>query len=229
MRLTSFTGGLNATSGSDQLYGWEFTLSSSVNVTALGVFDFGADGLSISHDVGIFDASTQALLTSATVPAGTAGFLDSGFRYVSLASSVNLGPGEYVIMMTMPKSNTDYQHIEVSSETTSSPVTYVNSQFSNGSTLAYPTDEGAFAPGIFGPNFEFAGTSVPEPSTLAMSIVPVALSPRGDVAPSPIDELIEAGHGASLPPISSPGQSGCSRTMIAWIISGLNGRTSEGR
>jgi hypothetical protein len=177
--LTSFTGGNNATSGSDQIYGWEFTLSSSVNVTALGVYDFaGASGLSISHDVGIYDASTQALLTSATVPAGTAGFLDSGFRYVSLGSPFTLAAGEYVEAMTMPQGNTDYQYIQVSSETTASPVTYVNSAFGNtsGSTLVFPTGIGDFAPGIFGPNFQFAGATVPEPSTLAMAIVPVVLS-----------------------------------------------------
>jgi hypothetical protein len=76
--------------------------------------------------------------------------------------------------MTMPSANTDYQSIEVTSEATSSPVTYVNSQFGERSTLAFPTDEGACAPGIFGPNFQFI--TVPEPSTLVMAIVPVAHS-----------------------------------------------------
>jgi hypothetical protein len=176
--LTSFTGGLNATSGSDQIYGWEFTLSSSVNVTALGVYDInGASGLSISHAVGIWDATSQDLLTSATVPAGTAGTLVDNFMYVSLASPYTLAAGEYVIGMTMPQGNADQQYIEVSSETTSSPVTYVNSAFgtTSGSTLAFPSSIGAFAPGMFGPNFQFGSAAIPEPSTLVLGIMPVAV------------------------------------------------------
>jgi hypothetical protein len=172
--LSSFTGGTLATSGSDQLYGWQFSLSSSVDVTALGVFDSGSDGLSISHDVGIFRLSDQALLTSATVPAGTSGFLDSGFRFVSLGSDVSLAAGDYVIAMTMPVQNADTQAIQVSSLTTTSPVTYVDSRFDGGLTLAFPTIKGAFAPGMFGPNFEFTGAAVPEPSTLVMALAPIA-------------------------------------------------------
>ena len=126
-----------------------------------------ASGLSISHDVGIFDLSSQTLLTAATVPAGTSGFLDSGFIYVSLASPYSLAAGDYVIAMTMLKSNPDLQYIEVTSETTSSPVTYVDSRFGEGSVLAFPIYEGFFAPGLFGPNFQFA--SVPEPSSLVMA------------------------------------------------------------
>ena len=69
--LQSFSGGFLATSGSDQLYGWEFNVLSSVNVTALGVGDNNnPTGLSISHDVGIYRVSDQTLLTLTTVPAG---------------------------------------------------------------------------------------------------------------------------------------------------------------
>jgi hypothetical protein len=172
--LSSFTGGDQATSGSDQLYGWQFSLSSSVDVSALGVFDFGNNGLSVSHDVGIFRLSDQSLVVSTTVPSGTPGFLDSGFRFVSLGSDVSLAAGEYVIAMTMPTNNSDFQFIEVSSETTSSPVTYEDSRFDGSMTLAFPTIKGVFAPGLFGPNFEFAGSAVPEPSTLVMAMAPIA-------------------------------------------------------
>jgi hypothetical protein len=77
--LTSITGGILATSGTDQLYGWIFTANSPITVTSLGVFDFGSNGLSVSHDVGIFDDTTRALLGSTTVPAGTGGTLIDGF------------------------------------------------------------------------------------------------------------------------------------------------------
>ena len=145
-------------------------------MTALGVLDHTGNGLAISHDVGIFSLSTQDLLVSTTVPSGTAGTLVSGFRFESLGSPVELAAGSYVIVMTMPEGNLDYQTIFASSETTSSPVTYVNSRFDDGSTLAFPTIEGAFAPGMFGPNFEFASASVPEPSTLFMATAPMAVA-----------------------------------------------------
>jgi hypothetical protein len=174
--LSSFSGGFLATSASDQLYGWQFTLSSSVDVTALGVFDNNGDGLSISHDVGIFQLSDQSLLISTTVPAGTPGFLDSGFRFASLSTDFVLAAGEYVIAMTMPQGNADMQFIQNTSETTSSPVTYVDSRFGASSTLAFPTDQGAFAQGLFGPNFEFTTTAVPEPSNLVISAAPLAVA-----------------------------------------------------
>jgi hypothetical protein len=167
--LTSVTGGNLATSGSDQLYGWIFTVNAPLTVTSLGVFDLGGDGLAISHDVGIFNETTEALLGSTTVPAGTGGTLIDGFRFESVSPFSLIQGDSYVIVMTMPNGNTDFQNIEVTSETTASQITYVNSAFGVSSTLAFPTDNGAFAPGLFGPNFTFASTAVtPEPASIVL-------------------------------------------------------------
>ena len=167
--LTSFSGGLQATSGADQLYGWFFDLSAAVDVTALGVGDSGGAALTVSHDVGIFAVSDQGLRLSATVPAGGGTYLD-GFLYVGVSPTL-LPAGEYVIVMTMPSENADLQSIENTSETTSTPVTYVNSAFDFGSSLAYPTDVGTFAIGMFGPNFTYTSSAIPEPSTWAMLLL----------------------------------------------------------
>jgi hypothetical protein len=165
----SATGGFFATSGSDQLYGWEFSVGSSIQVVRLGVGDQNSDGLAIAHDVGIFRVSDGQLLASATVPAGTSGILDNGFRYVDLGTSLLLTPGEYAIAMTMPQGNADLQLILANSVTTASPVTWVTSRFDAGSVLALPTLQGAFNDGMFGPNFQFqAAAAVPEPATLAV-------------------------------------------------------------
>lgn len=167
--LTSVTGGTLATSGGDQLYGWIFTVNAPITVTSLGVFDEGGDGLAISHDVGIFNETTEALLGSATVPAGTGGTLIDGFRFESVSPFSLIQGDSYVIVMTMPEDNADTQNIEVTSETTASQITYVNSTFGGSSTLAFPTDNGAFAPGMFGPNFTFASTAVtPEPYSIVL-------------------------------------------------------------
>lgn len=53
-------------------------------VTQLGVFDAAADGLVNAHQVGLW-RTDGTLLTSATVPAGTAAPLIGGFRWVSIS------------------------------------------------------------------------------------------------------------------------------------------------
>jgi hypothetical protein len=165
--LTNPSGSL-ATSASDQLYGWIFNVAAPITVTSLGVYDFNSN-LSISHDVGIYDQNTQALLGSTTVPAGTLGTLISGFRFQSV-TPFGLGAGNYVIVMTMPQLNSDYQLIFVTSFNTASGITWLNSAFDGGSTLAFPNpaNNGAFAPGMFGPNFTFTSSSTPEPSTFLL-------------------------------------------------------------
>jgi hypothetical protein len=167
--LTNITGGFRATSGSDQLFGWFFDLSAPVDATALGVGDSVGAALAVSHDVGIFAVNDEALLLSTTVPAGGGAYLD-GFRYVSVSPTA-LPAGDYVIVMTMPEGNADTQSIENTSETTSAPVTYVDSAFDFGSSLAYPTQPGAFAIGLFGPNFTYTSSAIPEPSTWAMMLL----------------------------------------------------------
>jgi hypothetical protein len=146
--LTNSSGGVQATSGSDQLFGWFFDLSAPVDVTALGVGDSVGAALAVSHDVGIFAVNDEALLLSTTVPAGGGAYLD-GFRYVSVSPTA-LPAGDYVIVMTMPEGNADTQSIENTSETTSAPVAYVDSAFDDGSSLAFPTQPGLFAIGLFG-------------------------------------------------------------------------------
>ena len=124
--LTGWTGGTMSSGGIRQRAGWFFDIGGSgVNVTALGVGDYDNDGLGFSHDVGIFRVSDQALLASATVPAGTGTTLLSAFRYATLSSAINLAPGSYVIIMTVPTRNRDFQTYTVDSGsiTTASPVT----------------------------------------------------------------------------------------------------------
>ena len=165
LALTSVEG-VHYTSGGDQLYGWIFSVNTPITVTSLGVYDEGSDGLSISHDVGIYRQSDQVLLGSTTVPSGTVGTLIDTFRFESV-SPFSLATGTYVIVMTMPFGTSDLQVAEATSFTTASEITYVNSAFDGGSALAFPNPafNGAFAPGMFGPNFTFSDNSVPEPST----------------------------------------------------------------
>ena len=170
--LTGWTGGGLATSGSDQLYGWIFTANSTFDVSALGVYDTDGDGLSIAHDVGLFNRTTHALIVSTTVGAGVAGTLDAGFRYTALGSNVQLTAGDYVIVMTMPVGTADTQFINASAPTTDARISYITSAFDSGSVLAFPNpiNNGAFKEGMFGPNFEIVVANVPEPETYALML-----------------------------------------------------------
>jgi MYXO-CTERM domain-containing protein len=165
--LTSFSGGELATSGDDQLYGWIFSVNSPITVTALGVYNSTGTGLSISHDVGIFLQSNESLVDSVTVPSGTTGALINGFRYQAVTPFSLTAGDTYVIAMTMPAFNGDQQLINNTSVTTASQISYITSAFDKSSSLAFPdpTENGAFAIGMFGPNFTFTSVSAtPEPS-----------------------------------------------------------------
>src|SRR5262249_43504536 len=62
-------------------------------VNWLGYYDQGGDGLANSHLVTLWDNSTQGIIASATVPAGTAAPLVNGYRWVALSSTVTLNYG----------------------------------------------------------------------------------------------------------------------------------------
>src|SRR4051812_39555479 len=77
--------------------GHTFTVSgTNIQVSALGVYDFGGDGLNSAHTVILF--SNQTAVASISVPAGTAAPLLNGFRFASLPSPVTLAPGNYAVV-----------------------------------------------------------------------------------------------------------------------------------
>ena len=168
--IESFTGTTLFTAGSDQLYGWSFDVLSAIDVTALGVYDTGSDGLADSHEVGIYRVSDQSLLGSATVPSGAGGFTNNSFRYVALGASIQLVPDEYIIVMTMPGFTADTQPIQGTGVTTAAEIKWLTSQFdlAPGLALHYPNSAfaGMWDVGMFGPNFEFE--PVPEPASLVL-------------------------------------------------------------
>lgn len=144
--------------------GWQFSVSSTINVTALGVYDSGQNGLAESHAIGIWNSS-GSLLASLTIAAG-GGTLDNYFRFQNLTTALNIGPGNYVVGARMGSEN--YISSQNGAVITTAPgITFIQDRYINSASLALPTstDVGTAA-GWFGANFQFTEVSaVPEPST----------------------------------------------------------------
>jgi hypothetical protein len=84
----SFTGGT---------VGTRFAVGSTdILVNALGFEDPGADGLQVSHQVGLW-TSGGSLLASVTVPSGTGGTFNDGWRYVSITPTLLTAGMAYVL------------------------------------------------------------------------------------------------------------------------------------
>ena len=114
-------------------FGWRFTLSSDIDVTALGYFDetslpsgTGA-GLAQSHQLGIFRAPDQALLASNTIPAGASAPLMGNFRYVDLNRPVRLTAGATYVMAGSALSASPDNAAAVTNWTMAPGVTFANS------------------------------------------------------------------------------------------------------
>jgi hypothetical protein len=151
-----------------------FTGAQGYTITARGYCDAGGDGLAQSHEVGIWSADGLTLLAHAVVPGGTAGALDSGFRFVDIAPVYLPGGAEY-LAGGYTGSNADT--IIRLTQATGVGVTIGSTRFdliSNGVLNAPLGSQGDILDdGYFGPNFGgFAGRgAVPEPTTWALMIL----------------------------------------------------------
>jgi hypothetical protein len=145
----SISGGRALTAGNPQTYDYSFTLSSTVTVTNLGLFDKGNDGLAQSHAVTIW-TSTGTQLVQATIPAGTGGTLINGFRYVSIAP-FTLTAGTYTIAGFYGAAGLQDSLATVGSITGASGVSYGGSR-----------SAGCFSNDYLGPNFQFTTPGVPD-------------------------------------------------------------------
>jgi hypothetical protein len=161
-----FTGGTAygfVTDPQPNTVGWAFSLGDAVNVTKLGFYDLGGDGLAVSHQVGIWN-NNQTLVASGTVVSSDV--LQAGFRWTDI-SPVTLAAGSYRIGALV--SSDDYYYSQAGTVTTATPVTYGGGAFTTG-TFAYPDQSSYTTMGRFGPNFQFVTAAVPEPSAYLLVI-----------------------------------------------------------
>jgi hypothetical protein len=166
--------------GDNHVVGWKFSISQSIEITHLGMFDSApsggsrGDGLLVDHDVGIYSDSGTLLFSQVIDNASST--LIGDFRYEAVSSPLVLGSGTYVIAAFMPDNGDDY----LLDETTGTPndynfspmINYQSARFLlSQSGLVFPTGELTFAPyteGFIGPSFQFS--AVPEPTTVALIV-----------------------------------------------------------
>jgi hypothetical protein len=134
----TFTGASLAVAGTDSFdrnntFGWRFTPTTDIDVTALGYFDLSSlpsgtgAGLGQSHQVGIYRVSDQLLVASNTVPTGTAAPSSSNFRYVRLDTPVRLSSGTTYLVAGSALSMTPDAAASVTNWTMAPGIIYANS------------------------------------------------------------------------------------------------------
>ena len=148
--------------------GWRFQALSNINVTALGTWDEGEDGLPAQVEVGLW-TDTGTLLGSLTLGSGTTESLISGFRFADLASSIALTAGQFYRIGANPVSGS-IEYREGVAVTAAEDVAYDDGFYAFGDSLTFPTRGGAFSnfPDFFGPNFRYETAAVPLPATFGL-------------------------------------------------------------
>lgn len=165
--------------------GFEFTPQVNITVNSLGWNDLGStpnsgpDGFLAPHLVGIYRLSDHALLTSVTLPAGTAAPLTDGFfRYGDVAPLTLTAGTTYVLAGTTNGYVGNSSVNEPTQNRTLGSEALINPSFTTGawregltnnpSALEFPSFVLVANPSVlaFGPNLQFS--VVPEPSSLCL-------------------------------------------------------------
>jgi hypothetical protein len=149
--------------------GYSFQVNTAISVTALAVYDAGSDGLNVSHEVGIWDA-TGNLLASTSVAAGTVAPIRGDYRYATIPD-LPLTAGNIYYVGSVNGMDNDPFMLDPSSFLPAPGITYLSRRFENsGGGLVFPDLAGGGGnTGFFGGNFLFVDSAAtPEPSTLLM-------------------------------------------------------------
>ncbi|MBY0373393.1 MAG: DUF4082 domain-containing protein [Bryobacteraceae bacterium] len=178
------SGGTPTTPRVSGTIGFLFSVNTAVNLTDLGYWDEGGDGLIDPHQVGIWDAVSNTLVASVTVPTGTGGTLLGGFRFVSVGAPIALAAGNYVLggfTLAASENVARDRFLIEPTLTPASQLSFLENRSVTGASLALPTTTSPFLnAAFFGPNLQIAAIDppngqVPEPSTMASMALGVVL------------------------------------------------------
>ena len=160
---------MGGVSGSDTrpfMIGWKFSTTAPLTLSGLAYLDATGAGLKESHQVGIFDATSGAVLISASVPAGPATKYTNGFRVAPV--SYTLPAGTYVIggqRLTDLDSPID----QATSVVAMPQVHYIEQRETQTSSFSMPaTNFSLDESGSFGPSFTVASAPT-DPAVTSIS------------------------------------------------------------
>jgi hypothetical protein len=158
--------------------GFSFTANSNFSVQALGFFDSGQNGILESHPIGVFTES-GTLLTSTTIPSGTAAPLINQFRYANI-SPVTLIAGQTYLIGALYTTNQElFFYPDQATGFVANPlITYNGARYVDGATLKAPIGIPSGSGGYFGPNM-LLGPAAPEPGSLALLIPVLGIASTG--------------------------------------------------
>jgi hypothetical protein len=165
--------------------GYQFTTSSPLSISALGIFDHGGNDIpATGWDAGLYSTDpSHTLLTSATVKSSDSLTSPAGggpdlFRYHALTSPYTLPAGTYMLASVDPSGWFNKVATGVTTGTDLGTITIDHATYAGlgagGQPLAYPDNvfDGNL-PGNFGPNFLASPT--PEPASIGLILFSVAL------------------------------------------------------
>jgi len=176
-------GGSPSWSTGDYTIGWEFNITTSKVVTALGVFDENGDGLfgHLSQEVAIWNASgasplaqvtiTNASTVVASVDTG-APFYPGRWLFENLSAPIVLSPGNYVLGVDNGGDDSWLAGRFNPTLFLAPDVTYLRFRYSSSPTPGLDFPDGISVTrdvGFFGPNLLLEDVAaVPEPASLAL-------------------------------------------------------------
>ena len=153
----------------DAVAGWQFTINQPITASALGLWDEDADGLDVTHTVGLWTSGGTLLGTAAvnnaSIPVASA-FAGGRWLFTEIAPII-LFPGTYVLGATWGNPIDGADPFIVSAPLTTSGVSYDGGRVKTNlpdSSLVFP-DLGPGAGGFFGPNL---AVPVPEPAAFLL-------------------------------------------------------------
>jgi hypothetical protein len=132
-------------------------------VTRLGFYDRFGDGLTFSHDIGLWAETGGAPLASATLAAGSGAPLEAGFRWVDLTTPVLLSSNtSYFLAATFVMN--DLLDSSLGNAVIDPAFSVVNAaHYADGPGLLFPASHSPGVQGFFGPNL--SGNAVPDPAS----------------------------------------------------------------
>lgn len=139
-----------------QSVGYEFDVTSPVTVTAMAWFDDGLDGLTVSHEVAIWDPSGAVVSgTHVTIPAGTGAALDGIWRVVPIPPTT-LSPATGYIVGGMNGQVGECLTSNIA-QTVHPDLTYVDPTYGSGPPFNRPVSHSSATEGFYGPSFQIGG------------------------------------------------------------------------